>query len=137
MKLFNHKSGEYIDIDSAKIYFEEIGNSKKQPLIFLHGGFGNMEDFNEIIPSIHNEYHIIGIDSRGQGKSTLGNNKLTYERIQKDIQIVLEKLNITNPIIIGFSDGGIAALRLASYNKIKIDKLIIMGSSWHSKSLES
>jgi pimeloyl-ACP methyl ester carboxylesterase len=135
--IFNHKSETFIEIDSAKIYFEKIGNPKKQPLIFLHGGFGNIENFNGIIPLLKNEYHLIGIDSRGQGKSTLGDNELSYARIEKDIEIIIEKLDLMNPIIIGFSDGGISALRLACFNKLKIDKLIVIGSSWHSKSLEN
>ncbi len=134
---FNHKSETFVEIDSAKIYFEEIGNPQKQPLIFLHGGFGNIEDFNGIIPLLQSEYRIIGIDSRGQGKSTLGTLKLTYARIEKDIKIIIEKLNLINPIVLGFSDGGIAALRLACFNTLKIDKLIIIGSSWHTKSLEN
>ena len=135
--LFNHKSETFIEIDSAKIYFEKIGNPKKQPLIFLHGGFGNIENFNGVIPLLKNEYHLIGIDSRGQGKSTLGDNELSYARIEKDIEIIIEKLDLMNPIIIGFSDGGISALRLACFNKLKIDKLIVIGSSCHSKSLEN
>jgi pimeloyl-ACP methyl ester carboxylesterase len=69
---FKHKSETTFKIDSANIYYEEIGNPLKQPLIFLHGGFGNIEDFNGIIPLLEKEYLIIGMDSRGQGKSTLG-----------------------------------------------------------------
>ena len=134
---FNHEKGNYLQIDSAKIYYEEIGNSQKQPLIFLHGGFGNIEDFNEVIQLLDKEYRIIGIDSRGQGKSTLGIEKLNYERLEKDILEIIMKLNLENLIIVGFSDGGITALRLLSNNKINIDKLIVIGSTWHSKSLEN
>jgi len=68
---FTHISHTFVKINSAKIYYEEIGNPLKQPLIFLHGGFGNIEDFNAIIPLLENEYRIIGIDSRGQVKSGL------------------------------------------------------------------
>jgi len=134
--IFNHKSKAFIEIGSAKIYYEEIGNPQKQPLIFLHGGFGNMEDFNGIIHLLENEYHIIGIDSRGQGKSTLGNEGLTYAILEKDVETIINTLNLKNPIIIGFSDGGITALRLASYKDLNFAKLILIGTSWHSKSLE-
>ena len=137
MKHFNHRAGKHFQIDSAKIYCEETGNPQKQPLIFLHGGFGTIEDFNEIIPLFDKKYRIIGIDSRGQGKSTLGNEKLTYERLEKDIHGIITELNLDNPIIVGFSDGGIVALRIAGNHKINIDKLIVIGSTWHSKSLEN
>lgn len=133
---FYHKAETFLEIDSAKIYYEEIGNPQGQPLIFLHGGFGNMEDFNGIVPLLEKEYRIIGMDSRGQGKSTLGNHPLTYERLEKDVADLLQKLRLTNPVIVGFSDGGIAALRLACFKNVKIDKLILIGTSWHTKSLE-
>lgn len=134
---FNHKTGKFIDIDSSKIYYEELGNPQKQPLIFLHGGFGNIEDFNKIIPLLKKEYRIIGIDSRGHGMSTLGSEILSYERVEKDVKTIIEKLELLNPVLIGFSDGGIVALRLASFNNIEIDKMIIIGSSWHTKSLKN
>ena len=134
---FNHTSETYAAIDSARIYYEEIGNPQKQPLIFLHGGFGNMEDFNGIIPLLENDYHIIGIDNRGQGKSTLGKGELTYARLEKDVAFIIKKLNLKNPVILGFSDGGIAALRIACFQDYDIAKLILIGTSWHTKSLES
>lgn len=134
---FKHKSETTVNIGSAKIYYEEIGNPLKQPLIFLHGGFGNIEDFNGIIPLLENEYRIIGIDSRGQGKSTLGNEELSYERLEQDVALVINKLGLKKAIIAGFSDGGVVALRLACSGIAEIDRLILIGTSWHSKSLES
>lgn len=136
MKKFNHSRGKHLEIDSAKIYYEEIVNINKQPLVFLHGGYGTMEDFNDIIPLLQNEYRIIGIDSRGQGKSTLGQKGVTYEILEDDCNQIIQSLGLKNPIIIGFSDGGIAALRIAAKKQIDIAKLIVIGSTWYSKSLE-
>lgn len=135
VKQFDHKSGKHIEIDNAKIYSEEINNLSKEPLLFLHGGFGNIENFNGIIPLLSREYRIIGIDSCGQGKSTLGEEKLSYERLQKHVEFILDKLKVANLSIIGFSDGGVVAYRLACFSNLKIAKLITIGSSWHSKSL--
>ena len=38
--------------------------------------------------------------------------------------------------IIGFSDGGITAYRLASFSSLKIEKLVTIGSRWHIKNTE-
>jgi len=46
MKTFNHQSGQYLNIDSGKIYYEMAGNENKPILLVLHGGFGTMEDLN-------------------------------------------------------------------------------------------
>lgn len=136
MTKFNHIRGKFYEIDAAEIYFEEIGNPDGQPIVFLHGGFGNIEDFNGIIPLLKGQYRIIGVDSRGQGKSTLGESELTYSRLEIDVEHILKHLNLNNPIIIGFSDGGITALRIACSKKIKVKQLIVIGASWHSKDLE-
>jgi pimeloyl-ACP methyl ester carboxylesterase len=130
MQKFNHESGQIFEIDGAKIYCEIVGKQEGPPLLMLHGGIGNIEDFNEIIPSLAKNFKVIGIDSRGQGKSTIGSSKLTYERIEKDILLVLQKLNIDKLSIIGFSDGGIVAYRLAASGAINIEKLITIGSEW-------
>lgn len=56
LKVFNHLVGEYLDIDGAKIYYESIGNEDSPTLLFLHGGFGNIEDFNSVLPRLTRDY---------------------------------------------------------------------------------
>jgi len=127
---FNHKTGKYIEVDEADIYYEEIENRGKPTLLFLHGGFGNIEDFNSIVPMFANDYHIVGIDSRGHGKSTLGTGQLTYKRLQLDVEAVINHLQLKDIHIIGFSDGGIIAYRLAAANGIPLRKIITIGATW-------
>ena len=134
--IFDHNSGEHLDIGNAKIYYEIKGKENNPVLLFLHGGFGNIEDFNGIIQNLEQEYRIIGIDSRGQGKSTLGSSKLSYEQIQKDVTLILGKIGIDTLNIIGLSDGGIVAYRIASLTSLNILKLVTIGSRWHIKNTQ-
>jgi pimeloyl-ACP methyl ester carboxylesterase len=127
---FNHQAGKYFEFDGASIYYEEIENRGKPVLLFLHGGFGNIEGLNTITPLFCNDFHIIGVDSRGHGKSTLGAVNLTYERLQLDVEALLNHLQIHNVNIIGHSDGGIVAYRMAIANKIHVDKVITTGATW-------
>src|SRR3970282_1382691 len=94
MNKFDHISGKRIALDEAKIYYEETGNTDKPVLLLFHGGFGTMEHFNPIIPKIEKDFHILGVDSRGQGKSTLGRKKLSYELIHADIEQLLKHIGI-------------------------------------------
>ena len=127
---FNHDAGKYLEIDGASIYYEEIENEGKPVLLLLHGGFGNIEGFNSILQMFTDDYHIIGIDSRGHGKSTLGTNKLTYKRLQHDVETIINHLQLKNINIIGYSDGGVIAYRLAAANKISIRKIVTIGGTW-------
>jgi len=127
---FNHKTGKYLEVDGASIYYEEIKNVGKPILLFLHGGFGNIEDFNPILQMFVNDYHIVGIDSRGHGKSTLGTNKLTYKRLKLDAEAVVNHLQLKDINIIGFSDRGIIAYWLAVEKRISIQRIITIGATW-------
>lgn len=136
MQGFNHKSGAHLNIDDAKIYYEIIGNKNAPTLLFLHGGLGNIEVFNDLISQLPNEFKMIGIDSRGHGKSTLGSQSLTYELLQNEVETIIKHLNIEDITIIGFSNGGTIAYRLAALSNLKIKKIITIGSPWNTKHVE-
>ncbi|AOM39856.1 alpha/beta fold hydrolase [Xenorhabdus hominickii] len=127
---FNHQYGRYLEIDDAHIYYEIQGKINGYPLIFLHGGLSDIETFNQIVGDFGNTYQLIGIDSRGQGKSTLGQGNLTYKRLQQDVEAVIRYLKLETCSIIGHSDGGIVALRLAVAGIISIDKIVTIGAHW-------
>jgi pimeloyl-ACP methyl ester carboxylesterase len=130
MQPLNHKQGKYLENKTAQIYFEETGNQNKTSLILTHGAFGNLEDFNLIVSKLEHSFRIIAIDSRGHGKSTIGDEELSYQLLQSDVETILNHLNIDEIDMIGISDGGIIGYRLACYSKIKINKLVTISSRW-------
>jgi len=137
MKTFTHNSGQSIGTGGANIYYEEIGNTDKPALLMLHGGYESIENLNPMTTYLSDDFRIIGIDSRGHGKSTLGNKKLTYEQLQFDAETILKHLKINIVNIIGFSDGGIVACRIAANKNIKVNKLVTIGSSWKNDDIEA
>jgi len=136
MQSFDHKSSQYVKIDDAEIYYEEIGKPDGPVILMLHGGLGNIAHFNNILPYIPDKFRVIAIDSRGHGKSTLGSKELTYKLLQEDVEYILNILDINRLSIIGFSNGGTIAYRLASFTKLQIDHLITIGAPGNNKHLE-
>ncbi len=125
---FDHHSGDHLTLDSAKIYFEVHGDNADPPLLFLHGGLGTMKDFNSALPLLQKRFRVIGIDSRGHGKSTLGTAGVTYQRLALDAAAVLQHLGVERCSVVGFSDGGITALRMAAQTASLSDKLVAIGT---------
>jgi pimeloyl-ACP methyl ester carboxylesterase len=125
---FDHRSGDHLALDGAKIYFEVHGGAADPPLLFLHGGLGTIEDFNDVLPRLAKRFRVIGIDSRGHGKSTLGTAALSYEQLARDAVAVLRHLGVDRCGVVGFSDGGITALRMAAEAGSRIDKLVAIGT---------
>ena len=136
MQRFDHQSGTHLQTNGAEIYYEVHGGNDQPVLLLLHGGFGNMEDFNSILPWLGPKYKTIGIDSRGQGKSTLGEKGLSYEMIAKDVEQVLTALQVTSLSILGFSDGGIVAYRLVQNTPFHIERVVTVGADWHARNQE-
>ena len=93
-EIFKHQDGRFVEVDGAKIYFEQAGKRGGLPIVFLHGGLGSMEDFLPIVGRMSESYWCIGIDSRGHGGSTLGEGELNYERLMKDAKCVLSHLGV-------------------------------------------
>jgi len=128
MTVLNHMSGQYLQVDDAIIYFEITGDPEGEPLVLLHGGLGNLTDFNDIISNLPNNYKFIAIDFRGHGKSTLGSPPLTYQQHQCDVEMILDYLSINSFSILGFSDGGTTAYRMAINNPARINALVAIGA---------
>ena len=127
MKKFDHQSGQYLEVGTARIYYEVAGTEGKPVLLILHGGFGSLEDTTSIHDALYPLFTVIGIDTRGHGKSTLGSEELTYQRVQQDVELVLQHLKIDRLSILGFSDGGIVAYRLAAFSNLRIEKMVTIG----------
>ena len=117
-----------IRVNGINLFYESIGQG--QPLILLHGNDEDHHIFDHLANEMKDLFTVYQIDSRGHGQSTKG-CLLTYQLMASDIIAVIKQLNIVNPIIYGFSDGGIVSLLLAAQNQINLKKIIISGVNIH------
>jgi len=119
--------GKFIEINGAKIYYEEYG--KGEPLLLIHGNGGSIESMGNQIDYFKSKYRVIVADSRGQGKSELKTDSLTYVQITKDTEELVSRLKLDSISIIGWSDGGIVGLQMGISGKSKIKKIVTMGAN--------
>lgn len=127
---FSHTTGRLVASGDAEIYVEEIGISDGPVLLMLHGGFGTIEDFNTIAPTLSRYFRLIGIDSRGHGRSSLGSTKLAYKTLTDDLKVVINALDLREFSIFGFSDGGVVGYRYAAGKDNRLQKVVTVGASW-------
>ena len=123
----NATIGKFVAIDGAKIYYEEYG--KGEPLLLIHGNNGSIESMGNQIDYFKTKYRVIIADNRGQGKSELKTDSLTYTQITKDWEGLVNHLKLDSISIIGWSDGGIVALQMGISGKTKIKKMVAMGAN--------
>lgn len=123
----NASAGSYYNIRGFKMYCEIYGEG--EPLLFIHGNSGSLKQFHNQIPYFSKKYKVIAADSRSQGNSPDVADTLTYEMMADDYAALLDSLNIDSAYVVGWSDGGINGLLLASRHPAKVKKLAVTGTN--------
>ncbi|MFD1094705.1 alpha/beta fold hydrolase [Salegentibacter chungangensis] len=123
----NSKVGKFVEINKTKIYYEEYG--KGEPLLLIHGCGADIKSMENQIDFFKDKFRIIVADSRGQGKSELKTDSLTYNQIAKDWEGLVKHLKLDSINIVGWSDGGIVGLKMGINNNVKIKKIVTMGAN--------
>ena len=112
-----------------KIYYEQCGNPKGKPAIFLHGGPGggcgslSRRFFNP------KKYRIILFDQRGCGRSkphTCLEDNTTWHLIE-DIESIRELLDIKKWLVFGGSWGSTLAIAYAQKHPKNVSQLVLRG----------
>lgn len=122
----NKEVGKLMDVNGVKLYYEVYGQG--EPLLLIHGNNSSMASFNNQLDVLAKKYQVIALDSRGQGNSTSNDVKLTYELMADDINVFLDKMNLKNVNVLGWSDGGNIAVILGMEHPEKVKKMAIMGT---------
>ena len=116
------------EVAGAKIFYAVYGRG--DPVVLLHGGLGNSAHFGFQLPALIDKFQVIAIDSRGQGRSTMGNALVTYDQMAIDVIAVLDKLAIKRASVVGWSDGGEIALKLGIAFPDRVDRLFVFGANY-------
>lgn len=116
------------------LYYREKGN--KEPFILLHGNGENNSYFKHQIDYFSNRYRVIAIDTRGHGKSPRGTKPFTIEQFSYDLCDFMTSHEISNAVILGFSDGANIAMKFAMNYPDKVKALILNGGNLNPKGVK-
>ena len=116
------------------LYYQEKGN--KEPFILLHGNGENGSYFKNQINYFSDRYRVIALDTRGHGKSPRGTKPFTIEQFSCDLYDFMESLEISNAVILGFSDGANIAMKFAIKYPNKVKALILNGGNRNPKGVK-
>src|SRR5262249_7013266 len=84
------------------------------------------------VPALADKYQVIAIDSRGQGRSTRTRAPATYDIMASDVLAVMDHLKVDRAALVGWSDGGEIALKLAIDHPDRVTKLFVIGANYDS-----
>ena len=109
------------------LHYQENGTG--EPLILLHGNGEDGSYFQHQIDYFSGSYRVIAVDTRGHGKSPRGTKPFTIKQFSCDLHDFMERLDIANAVILGFSDGANIAMEFTLKYSGKVKALILNGGN--------
>jgi pimeloyl-ACP methyl ester carboxylesterase len=118
----------YIAANGINYYYEIHGQG--DPLLLLHGGLGTIDMFGPLRPKLAEGRQVIAVDLHGHGRTALGDRKISLIDIGDDMAVVLDKLDVQQVDVLGYSFGGGIALRLAIQHPQTVRRLVIASAGF-------
>lgn len=92
-------------VNGAHLYVEDYGSGT--PLVFLPGLAVGLRFFEPQLSELADRYRTIAVDYRGHGRSEATEIGYTLAQFAADIEGVLERLDVTNAVLVGWSLGAL------------------------------
>lgn len=96
-----------IQCNGADLYYEEHGEGP--PIVFLHGGTAGLRYFEPQLMGLSNGYRTVAFDFRGHGRSEKTDLGHTLPQHARDLNAVLDGLDLDDVVRVGWSMGAIVS----------------------------
>jgi pimeloyl-ACP methyl ester carboxylesterase len=114
----------YADVNGLSLRYEEHGSG--EPLVLLHGGIGAGEMFAPILPGLGAGRRVIAVDLQAHGGTADVDRPLRAELMADDIAALLDHLGLERADVMGYSLGGMVALRTAIQHPARVRRLVLV-----------
>lgn len=119
----------YAPVNGIKVYYEVYGKGK--PVVLLHGAFMTIDlNWGELIPELSKNRKVIALELQGHGHTPFSERKLSHATLASDVTKVMDYLKIDKADVAGYSFGGEVAYQLAIQSPERLNKLIIISSTY-------
>jgi pimeloyl-ACP methyl ester carboxylesterase len=114
----------HADVNGVSLYYEEHGAG--EPLVLLHGGIGAGERFEAIMPALSAGRRVIAVDLQAHGGTADVDRPLHPELMADDVAALIEHLGLPRADVMGYSLGGLVALRTAIQHPQRVRRLVLV-----------
>jgi pimeloyl-ACP methyl ester carboxylesterase len=102
----------FVAANGTEIYFEEVGEGPT--LVLMHGATISTSEvwvdspwsWRPHVPRLAEHFRVIAVDTRGHGRTRNTAGPISYEMLADDLVAFVDALDLSRPLLCGFSDGG-------------------------------
>lgn len=124
-------SGQFVQANGLDIYYEEYGSG--EPLLLIHGGTFTSQMWQRHIPAFAQHFRVVAPDSRGHGRTRNPTGEFSYRLLADDMAAFAKALELNQPLVCGYSDGGQVALEIGM-GYPHLARALVIGAAWYKLS---
>ncbi|MDI9245365.1 alpha/beta hydrolase [Marinobacter sp. CHS3-4] len=124
----------YLQSNGVFLAYQTLG-TESRTLIVINGFMSHLEQIWEnpelarFYRQLANQFRLVLFDKRGCGMSDRVASAPSPDDIALDVHAIMSKLHLKQAVILGFSEGGAAAITFAARFPKLVERLILYGSS--------
>jgi pimeloyl-ACP methyl ester carboxylesterase len=128
-------TSQFLDCHGVKIHYVVEGTG--EPVLLIHGLYSSAE-MNWQLPGIFarlaKDHRVIALDLPGHGRSDKPEEEAAYGlAIIDDIVALLDHLKVKQAHVVGYSIGGMIAVKLVARHPERVRSALIGGMGWFGK----
>ena len=121
----------YTDIGGHRTWFADSGGTV-EPVLLLHGGLSDSELLLDPLgPALADRFRVVAFDRRGHGRTADTDAPFHYDDMATETVAAIERLIGGPAHLVGWSDGGNAALLVALRRPDLVRALVLIGANYH------
>ena len=119
----------FVDVKDGRIYYDVHGEGR--PLVLIHGAWASQQWWRWQVPALARDYKVFSLDIRGHGQSSPLKGVYSVEGFTKDLRSFLQKVEVDESVLIGWSMGGIISMQYSMDYPSEVKALVLIATQAH------
>jgi esterase len=116
-----------IEVNNRKVHIQDLNPTGTKTIVLVHGMFSNLSIYYfNIAPILAKNFRVLLYDLKSHGLSERVAQGYDLQHMTDDLYLLLEKMNLYEVYLAGYSFGGLIALKMAILYPERIQKLAVI-----------
>ncbi|MGU3376577.1 alpha/beta fold hydrolase [Chryseobacterium sp. M5A1_1a] len=116
-----------ITVNNRQVHIQELNKGAEQTVVLIHGMFSNLSIYYfNIAPILAQHFHVVMYDLKSHGMSERFTDGYDLENMSSDLIGLMDHLQLEKVHLVGYSFGGLIALKTALQYPDRVNQLVVM-----------
>ncbi len=116
-----------ITINNRQVHIQELNKGAEQTVVLIHGMFSNLSIYYfNIAPVLAKHFHVVMYDLKSHGMSERFLDGYDLDNMSSDLIGLIDHLQLEKVHLVGYSFGGLIALKTALEYPDRVNQLVVM-----------